>query len=59
VGGDRAVVPWVYRKMRKGQPWHLRGVDAFTVRDGQVAAKLAYVNGSAIRRRCNVSFYST
>jgi ketosteroid isomerase-like protein len=45
VSGNRAVVPWVYRKMRNGQPWHLRGVDVFTVRDGKVAAKLAYVKG--------------
>jgi ketosteroid isomerase-like protein len=45
VSGDRAVVRWVYRKPRNGQPWHLRGVDVFTVRDGQVAAKLAYVKG--------------
>jgi ketosteroid isomerase-like protein len=45
VSGDRAVVPWVYRKLRNGQPWHLRGVDIFTVRDGKVAAKLAYVKG--------------
>ena len=45
VSGDRAVVRWVYRKVRNGQPWHLRGVDIFTVRDGKVAAKLAYVNG--------------
>ena len=42
---DRAVVRWVYRKPRNGQPWHLRGVDVFTVRDGKVAAKLAYVKG--------------
>jgi ketosteroid isomerase-like protein len=42
---DRAVVRWVYRKVRSGQPWHLRGVDVFTVRDGKVAAKLAYVKG--------------
>jgi ketosteroid isomerase-like protein len=42
---DRAVVRWVYRKVRGGQPWHLRGVDVFTVRDGKVAAKLAYVKG--------------
>src|SRR5579885_2565251 len=27
VSGDRAVVLWVYHKMRNGQPWHLRGVD--------------------------------
>ena len=45
VSGNRAVVQWVYRKMRNGQPWHLRGVDIFTVRDGKVAAKLAYVKG--------------
>ena len=45
VSGDRAVVRWVYRKMRNGQAWHLRGVDIFTVRDGKVAAKLAYVKG--------------
>ena len=45
VSGDRAVVRWVYRKTRNGQPWHLRGVDVFAVRDGKVAAKLAYVKG--------------
>jgi len=45
VCGDRAVVCWVYRKLRNGQPWHLRGVDLFTIRDGKVAAKLAYVKG--------------
>jgi ketosteroid isomerase-like protein len=45
VSGDRAVVRWVYRKTRNGQPWHLRGVDVFRVRDGKVAAKLAYVKG--------------
>lgn len=45
VSGDRCVVRWVYRKMRDGKPWHLRGIDVFTVRDGKVAAKLAYVKG--------------
>ena len=45
VGGNRATVLWVYHKMRNGQPWHLRGVDVFAVRDGKVAAKLAYVKG--------------
>jgi ketosteroid isomerase-like protein len=45
VSSNRAVVRWVYRKKRNGQPWHLRGVDVFTVRDGKVAAKLAYVKG--------------
>jgi ketosteroid isomerase-like protein len=41
VSGSKVVVRWVYRKMRNGQPWHLRGVDIFTVRDGKVASKLA------------------
>ena len=45
VSGNRATVRWIYRKMRNVQPWHLRGVDVFTVRDGKVAAKLAYVKG--------------
>jgi len=45
VSRNRATVLWIYRKMRNGQPWHLRGVDIFTVRDGKVAAKLAYVKG--------------
>jgi ketosteroid isomerase-like protein len=45
VSGDRAVVRWIYRKIRNGQPWHLRGVDVFTVRNGKVAAKRAYVKG--------------
>lgn len=45
VSGNRVTVLWVYRKMRNGQPWHLRGVDVFTVRDGKIAAKLAYVKG--------------
>ena len=43
--GDRCVVRWVYRKTRDGQPWHLRGVDVFRVRDGKVAEKFAYVKG--------------
>jgi ketosteroid isomerase-like protein len=45
VSGNRATVLWVYRKLRNGEPWHLRGVDVFTVKDGKVAAKLAYVKG--------------
>jgi ketosteroid isomerase-like protein len=39
--GDRVVVRWRYS-------WgdgHVRGVDVFTVRDGLVAEKLAYVKG--------------
>lgn len=42
---DRCVVRWIYRKAKDGQPWHLRGVDVFQVRDGKVAEKLAYVKG--------------
>ena len=30
VTGDRAVVRWIYRKTRNGEPWHIRGVDVFT-----------------------------
>ena len=45
VSADRAVVLWVYHKQRDGRPWHIRGVDVFSVRDGKVAAKLAYVKG--------------
>lgn len=45
ISGDRAVVRWIYRKVRNGRPWHLRGVDVFTVRDGKVAAKRSYVKG--------------
>jgi ketosteroid isomerase-like protein len=45
VAGDRCTVQWVYRKTRDGKPWHLRGMDLLTVRDGKIAAKLAYVKG--------------
>ncbi len=45
IAGKSGPVLWVYRKSRNGQPWHLRGVDVFTVRDGKVSAKLAYVKG--------------
>jgi ketosteroid isomerase-like protein len=45
VSGDKCTVRWVYRKERDGRPWHLRGVDVLTVRDGRIAAKLAYVKG--------------
>ena len=45
VAGDRCTVRWVYRKMRDGKPWHLRGVDVFTVRGGKILAKLSYVKG--------------
>ena len=42
---NRVVVLWTYRKERDGRPWRIRGVDVFTVRNGKVAAKLAYVKG--------------
>ncbi|MEK9138722.1 MAG: nuclear transport factor 2 family protein [Bacteroidota bacterium] len=42
---DRCVVRWVYRKMKDGKPWRLRGVDVFRVKDGKVAEKLSYVKG--------------
>lgn len=45
VGGNHATVLWTCRRMRDGQPWHVRGVDVFTVRNGKVAAQLAYVKG--------------
>jgi ketosteroid isomerase-like protein len=45
VAGNRVTVQWIYRKTRDGQPWHLRGMDLLTVRDGKIAAKLAYVKG--------------
>jgi ketosteroid isomerase-like protein len=45
VAGDSCTVRWIYRKMRDGKPWHLRGIDVFTVRGGKIAAKLSYVKG--------------
>lgn len=45
VAGDRCTVRWIYRKTRDGKPWHLRGVDVFTVREGKILAKLSYVKG--------------
>jgi ketosteroid isomerase-like protein len=42
---DRCVVRWIYRKTRDGQPWHLRGVDIFRVRNRRVVEKLSYVKG--------------
>ncbi|MGE0811832.1 MAG: nuclear transport factor 2 family protein [Vicinamibacterales bacterium] len=43
--GERCVVRWIYRKHRDGAPWHLRGVDVFTVRSGRIVEKLSYVKG--------------
>ena len=44
--GDRCVVRWIYTWLdEQGSPGHVRGVDIFTVEDGQVSEKLAYVKG--------------
>lgn len=46
VAGDRCVVRWTYRWVnRDGTSGHVRGVDLFRVREGQVAEKLSYVKG--------------
>lgn len=45
VAGERCVVQWVYRKVRNGEPWHIRGVDLFRVRNGRVTEKIAYIKG--------------
>ena len=39
--GERVVTRWRY----SWDGGHVRGVDVFTVRDGQVAEKLSYVKG--------------
>jgi len=44
VAGDRVAIAWRYR-WGDGDAEHIRGVDLFAVRDGRVAAKLAYVKG--------------
>ncbi|MGI8817126.1 MAG: nuclear transport factor 2 family protein [Pseudonocardia sp.] len=43
--GDRVVVRWRYAWGSGEGSGHVRGVDVFTVRDGRVAEKLAYVKG--------------
>jgi ketosteroid isomerase-like protein len=43
--GDRCVVRWVYSWVKEGKRGHVRGVDIFRVREGQVAEKLSYVKG--------------
>jgi ketosteroid isomerase-like protein len=43
--GDRCIVRWVYSWVKDGQRGHVRGVDIFRVRNGQVAEKLSYVKG--------------
>jgi ketosteroid isomerase-like protein len=44
VSGDRAVTLDLSQAPKRSTR-HLRGVDIFTVRDGKIAAKLAYVKG--------------
>lgn len=43
--GDRCVVRWVYHWVKPTGSGHVRGVDVFRTRDGQVAEKLSYVKG--------------
>jgi ketosteroid isomerase-like protein len=43
--GDRCVVRWIYHWVRDGKAGHVRGVDVFRVRDGQVSEKCSYVKG--------------
>jgi ketosteroid isomerase-like protein len=44
--GERCVMRWNYRWIdAQGKPGHVRGVDIYTVRDGQIAEKLSYVKG--------------
>ena len=45
VSGNRAVVPWVYRKMRNGQPWHIRGVTFSQFATERLPPNSAYVKG--------------
>ncbi len=46
VTDDRCAVLWRYTYTNaEGEPRHIRGIDVFRVRDGKVAAKLAYVKG--------------
>ena len=45
VAGDRCVVRWTYHWVREGKTGHVRGVDVFRVRNGQIAEKLSYVKG--------------
>jgi ketosteroid isomerase-like protein len=44
--GERGVMRWVYRWTdREGRSGHVRGVDVYLVRSGQIAEKLSYVKG--------------
>lgn len=44
--GDRCTMLWTYSWLDEhGQAGHVRGVDVYTVRSGQIAQKLSYVKG--------------
>ncbi len=44
--GNRCVMRWIYRWTEAdGKRGHVRGVDIYTAKGGQVAAKLSYVKG--------------
>jgi len=45
VAGDQCVVLWLHTWTDGDTQGSVRGVDVITVRDGKVAAKLAYVKG--------------
>jgi ketosteroid isomerase-like protein len=45
VGAEHVVVNWCYRWRNAAGDGHVRGVDVFTLRDGKIAEKLAYVKG--------------
>lgn len=44
--GNRCNMRWIYRWVdHEGRPGHVRGVDLYTIRAGQIAEKLSYVKG--------------
>jgi ketosteroid isomerase-like protein len=44
--GDRCVMRWTYHwRDAEGRPGHVRGVDLYRLRGGQIAEKLSYVKG--------------
>jgi ketosteroid isomerase-like protein len=46
VAEDKCTIRWRYRRVESGgKKGEIRGVDIFTVRDGNVAEKMAYVKG--------------
>ena len=45
VGAEHVVVHWCYRWRNADGVGHVRGIDVFTLRDGEIVEKLAYVKG--------------